>query len=132
MSEQLRSGLFRSIARWLALLVMISVPAVAQKSQTKGASGNAAKGKELYNRDGCYECHGRAGQGSILSGPRIGPDPIPFAALASLVREPQGQMPPYTRKVMSDDELADIFAFLQNLPMPAQAKQIPILSALTK
>lgn len=132
MSEQLRSSLFRSIARWLALLVMISVPAVAQKSQTKSASGNAAKGKELYNRDGCYECHGRAGQGSILSGPRIGPDPIPFSALVSLVREPQGQMPPYTRKVMSDNELADIFAFLQNLPMPAQAKQIPILSTLTK
>lgn len=128
MSQQVRSSFFRSIARGLAVLVVISVPAAAQNSEAKSASGNASKGKELYNRDGCYECHGRAGQGSILSGPRIGPDPIPFSALVSYVREPQGQMPPYPSKVMSDAELADIYAFLKNLPKPAEAKDIRILS----
>ncbi len=128
MNQQVGSSLFRSIVRGLAMLVVISVPAAAQNSQAESASGNTAKGKELYNRDGCYECHGRAGQGSILSGPRIGPDPIPLSALVSYIREPQGQMPPYTRKVMSDAELADIYAFLKNLPKPAEAKDIPILS----
>ena len=132
MSKQLRSVSLRSIAGWLALLMMISASAAAQNSQAKRPSGDAAKGKELYNRDGCYECHGRAGQGSILTGPRIGPDPIPLSALVSYVREPQGQMPPYTPKVMSDADLADIYAFLQNLPKAAEAKQIPVLSAPTK
>lgn len=112
-----------------ALLILAARPMVAQ---TKNPSGDAVKGKELYTRDGCYECHGRAGQGSILSGPRVGPDPIPFSALASYVRQPRGQMPPYTRKVMSDAELADIYAFLQALPRPAEAKDIPILKSPSK
>jgi mono/diheme cytochrome c family protein len=115
-----------------ALLILAAVPVGAQSAQTKNPSGNAVKGKDLYTRDGCYECHGRAGQGSILSGPRVGPEPIPFAALVSYVREPRGQMPPYTRKVMSDAELADIFAFLQTLPKPTEVKDIPLLNTQSK
>ena len=116
----------------LPVLVLTAMTVGAQSAQTKNPSGNAVKGKELYTRDGCYECHGRAGQGSILSGPRVGPDPIPFSALVSYVREPRGQMPPYTRKVMSDAELADIYAFLQTLPKPSELKDIPILNTQSK
>ena len=115
-----------------ALLILAGVPVGAQSAQTKNPSGNAVKGKDLYTRDGCYECHGRAGQGSILSGPRVGPEPIPFAALVSYVRQPLGQMPPYTRKVMSDAELADIFAFLQTLPKPTEVEDIPLLNTQSK
>jgi mono/diheme cytochrome c family protein len=121
------------VAAWLtALLMLVAVSATAQSSQAKNISGNAAKGKELYSRTGCYECHGRDGQGSVLSGPRVGPEPIPFSALVSYVRQPRGQMPPYTRKVMSDSELADIYAFLQSLPKPADVKDTPLLRTPTK
>lgn len=121
-------SLVGKIVGWLApLLIFAAMPAGGQSSQTKNPSGDSVKGKELYSRDGCYECHGHAGQGSILSGPRVGPDPIPFSALVNYVRQPRGQMPPYTRKVMSDAELADIYAFLQTLPKPAEAKDVPIL-----
>jgi ubiquinol-cytochrome c reductase cytochrome c subunit len=116
----------------LPALVLTAMTVRAQSPQTKNPSGNAVKGRELYTRDGCYECHGRAGQGSILSGPRVGPEPIPFAALVSYVREPRGQMPPYTRKVMSDAELADIFAFLQTLPKPTEVRDIPLLNTQSK
>ena len=126
-------SLLHKIVGWvLPLLILAAIPAGAQSPQTKNSSGDAVKGKELYSRDGCYECHGRAGQGSILSGPRVGPDPIPFSTLVSYVRQPQGQMPPYTRKVMSDAELADIYAFLQTLPKPAEAKDTPILKSQSK
>ena len=37
-------------------------------------------------------------------------------------------MPPYTSKVVSDSELADIYAFLQSLPQPPAAKSIPLLN----
>jgi mono/diheme cytochrome c family protein len=47
--------------------------------------------------------------------------------LARYVRKPTGGMPPYTAKVMSDQELADIYAFLQSRPHPPSAKNIPIL-----
>ncbi len=111
----------------LPALILSAMTVGAQSPQAKNPTGDAVKGKQLYSRDGCYECHGRAGQGSILSGPRVGPDPIPFSALVSYVRQPRGQMPPYTRKVLSDAELADIYAFLQTLPKPAEARDISIL-----
>jgi hypothetical protein len=37
-------------------------------------------------------------------------------------------MPPYTAKVLSDKDLADIYAFLQSLQQPPTAKDIPLLN----
>jgi ubiquinol-cytochrome c reductase cytochrome c subunit len=36
-------------------------------------------------------------------------------------------MPPYTAKVVSDQELADIHAFLRAIPQPPAVDTIPIL-----
>jgi len=91
------------------------------------SAGNAENGKRLFNKIGCYECHGREGQGSTMSGPRIAPDPIPLDALLRYVRKPTGEMPPFTAKVVSDQELADIYAFLQSRPHPLPAKDNPLL-----
>jgi ubiquinol-cytochrome c reductase cytochrome c subunit len=90
--------------------------------------GNAENGKRLYKKYGCFECHDLDGQGSTTSGPRIGPDPVPLPVLMSYLRNPTGQMPPYTEKVVSDKELADIHAFLESLPHPRDAKTIPLLN----
>jgi mono/diheme cytochrome c family protein len=90
-------------------------------------AGNAENGKRVFTKIGCYECHGREGQGSTMSGPRIAPDPVPFDELSRYVRKPTGEMPPYTAKVVSDQELTDIYAFLQSRPHPPAAKNIPIL-----
>jgi mono/diheme cytochrome c family protein len=90
-------------------------------------AGNAENGKKLFNKIGCYECHGREGQGSTMSGPRIAPDPIPFDSLLRYVRKPTGEMPPFTAKVVSDQELGDIYAFLQSRPHPKPAKDNPLL-----
>ena len=99
--------------------------AANKKSET--ASGNVEKGKELYTSYGCYECHGRQAQGSRTSGPRLSPNPIPLSAFSTYVREPRGQMPPYTSKVVSDADLADIYAFLKSIPQPPSVKDIPLL-----
>jgi len=37
-------------------------------------------------------------------------------------------MPPYTGKVVSDQEMADIYAFLLTIPAPPAANTIPILA----
>jgi mono/diheme cytochrome c family protein len=89
--------------------------------------GNAEAGKKLFAADGCYECHGRQGAGAS-TGPRIGPPAITFAAVVRYVRAPTGQMPPYTAKVVSDQDLADIYAFLKSFPAPKPAKDIPLLN----
>ena len=67
------------------------------------------------------------GKARSMTGPRLGPDPVPFEVFTSYVRKPTGEMPPYTAKVVSDQELADIYAFLQTRPRPPAAKTIPLL-----
>ena len=81
----------------------------------------------LYRKVGCYECHVNEAQGGA-NGPRIGPDPIPFARFAQYVRNPAGDMPPYTDKVLSNQELADIYAWLQARPRPPAVNTIPQLA----
>ena len=106
----------------------VNVLNAAQGSKTsEEQSANAENGKRIFTRHGCYECHGREAQGSIITGPRIGPDPIPFESFTSYLRKPTGEMPPYTAKVLSDKELADIYAFLESRPRPPAAKTIPLL-----
>ena len=90
--------------------------------------GDAQKGKRLYDSYGCYQCHGSQAQGSILTGPRIGPNPTSFSGFVRYIRQPAGDMPPYISKLVSDAELADIWAFLKGLPRPQDADKIPLLS----
>jgi mono/diheme cytochrome c family protein len=97
------------------------------QSQQAAPAGDVAKGKQLYTDYGCYQCHGREGQGGV-AGPRIAPNPIPLQALTRYVRQPAGQMPPYTEKVVSDAELADIHAFLRSIPQPRPSRDIPLLN----
>ena len=100
----------------------------AQKAQTSEApAGNADNGKKIFVQHGCYECHGREGQGSTMTGPRIAPDPPPFEEFSAYLRKPSGEMPPYTAKVVPDRELADIYAFLRSRPRPPAAKDNPLL-----
>ena len=90
-------------------------------------AGRAQTGAALYAKVGCYQCHANQAQGG-LSGPRIGPDPIPFARFSQYTRNPSGDMPPYTEKVLSNQDLADIYAFLQSLPRPPAVNTIPQLA----
>ena len=106
----------------------VRVARAAQEPKPADApTGNAENGKKLFNKDGCYQCHGREGQGSVMTGPRIAPDPVPFDVLSRYVRKPTGEMPPYTAKVISDQELADIYAFLQSRPHPPTARADALL-----
>ena len=100
-------------------------PAPAPSAQSAPA-GNAENGKKIYTSYGCYQCHGYAAQGG--AGARLAPRPMAFAAFSRYIRRPTAQMPPYTAKVVSDQELADIYAFLQTIPPPPAANTIPILA----
>jgi ubiquinol-cytochrome c reductase cytochrome c subunit len=90
-------------------------------------AGNQVTGKTLFSKYGCYQCHGTVGQGTN-AGPRLAPKPITLPALTAYVRAPKGQMPPYTSKVVSDAELADIRAYLASIPEPPPANSIPLLN----
>ena len=88
-------------------------------------SGNIASGKQLFMKYGCYECHGTEGSGG--TGPSISRPSLSIAAIARYVRHPSGQMPPYTKDVLTDDQLADIYAYLNSIPPPRPASSLPLL-----
>jgi ubiquinol-cytochrome c reductase cytochrome c subunit len=108
----------------IAMIFALSfIPARAQEPKAANApAGNAENGKLIFMKDGCYQCHGREGQGSNMSGPRIAPNPPPLEVILGYVRKPSGEMPPYTAKVISDQELTDIYAYLVSRPHPPKEK----------
>jgi mono/diheme cytochrome c family protein len=119
-----------------AILLLLAAPAPrAQNAAPQGEkneappAGNAEAGKKIYTKDGCYECHGREGQGAAqASGPRIGPPQRFIRPFIKYVRQPTGQMPPFTAEVISDQELTDIYAYLQSRPKAMPSKDIPLLN----
>ncbi len=102
--------------------------ATAAQKKDAAPAGNIDNGKKIYVTYGCYECHGRAAQGGTGSGPRLGPNPIAYQAFLQYIRQPKGQMPPYTSKIAPYSELADIHAISQSLPKPPDPKSIPLLN----
>lgn len=131
--------LLRSMHALLVAVLMLGLTSTITQSSTAqdiesipkpatAVHGNATNGKRLYDSYGCYECHGGQGQGSPLTGPSVGPKPMNFTAFVRYIRRPSGQMPPYTSKITSETELADIYAFLQSLPHPPDAKNVPLLT----
>jgi ubiquinol-cytochrome c reductase cytochrome c subunit len=102
------------------VFLLIAAPILAQ-------NGNAEKGKREFVKLGCYTCHGYEGQGGG-AGAKLAPHPIPAKALIAYVRHPAGTMPPFTAKVVSDEQLLDIHAYLASIPAPPPAKDIPLLN----
>ena len=47
---------------------------------------------------------------------------------ARLVRTTNRQMPAYRKKVLSDADLADLYAYLKSIPQGPDAKTIPLLN----
>jgi mono/diheme cytochrome c family protein len=102
---------------------------LASSAGAQAPAGNPESGKRLFEKDGCYECHGHAGQGG-RDGPRIAATPLSVQTLIRYVRRPAGAMPAFTEKVLPDAELRDIYAYLKSLPAAKPAKDIPLLDQL--
>jgi mono/diheme cytochrome c family protein len=111
--------------------VRVLAPAAVAASVLLGCSGafaaSAEKGKEAFVKHGCWGCHGFLGQGAS-SGPKLGPDPLPIEAFTAFVRTTNRAMPPYGEAILSNDDLADIHAYLQTVPKPKDPKSLPLLN----
>ena len=90
-------------------------------------AASAEKGKADFMKYGCWQCHGMVGQGGV-TGPKLAPDPLPFEALSAFIRSSNRTMPPYMEAVLPNDDLADIYAYLQSIPKGKDAKDIPLLN----
>ncbi len=103
------------------LLALASMTGMAQ-------AADAARGKDIYMKAGCYQCHGTVGQGAN-TGPRLGPEALPLESFISFVGNAAAtNMPPYSTKMVSDAEMADIHAYLVSVPKPPARKDVPLLN----
>jgi len=90
----------------------------------------AANGKRVYLAVGCYECHGRAGQGGAFNypAPPLAQTRLPQEAFTVVVRTGPNDMPAYSALVLSDRDLADLYAFVRSLPGPRPVQDVPLLN----
>jgi len=104
----------------LAALVMVFASGAA-------VAASAEKGQAAYLKYGCWGCHGTVGQGAV-TGPKLGPDPMPAETFNAFVRTTNRAMPPYRAEILPEEDLADIYAYLQSVPKPADYKTIPLIT----
>jgi mono/diheme cytochrome c family protein len=112
-----------------ALVVAALAGGFARTVQAQDAPpGDAAEGKRLYLAVGCFTCHGRSGQGGAMNGPApiLAKTAMPFEGFMGQLRRPVNDMPAYSEKVMTDKQVADIYAFVQSLSGPRSTKDMKI------
>ena len=91
--------------------------------------GDAGRGKKMFVDYSCYACHGFSGQNG--PGKRLVPMKMATVVFTAYVRAPgSNQMPSYSAKVLSDQQLADIWAYVKSLPDSPEAKDIPLVQQL--
>lgn len=111
----------------LLLAALITLPVLAT-AQTPSA-GNAEDGKKLFLKENCYYCHGTTGQGG-RDGARIAQTALNVQGMIRYVRKPTGGMPAFTEKMLTDQQLTDIYAYLKSLPAAKTPKDIPLLDQI--
>lgn len=124
--NRMRMTLHRGLSA-LAGAVLLATTALAQTpapAAPTAPAGNAVAGRKIYTKVGCNSCHGNEGQGAQPTGPRLAPNPSPYAAFSAYIRAPRANMPPYTAKVLTDQDLADIYAFLRAQPPAAKVDSL--------
>lgn len=78
---------------------------------------DAENGKKLFATNGCDKCHtlDQQGSGQIANAITV-PDSLPD--MIDYLRHPKGKMPAFTTTVISDHELADIYAYMKSRAKP--------------
>ena len=117
------------------LLAAAAIAAVTGPGATEAGAqdpaaieGDAANGGRLFTDYTCYGCHGTTGETG--RGPRLNPPRLRRAQFIAYLRNPPNprQMPPYRQADVSDQKLADIYAFLESLPSASpEVEDIPVL-----
>ena len=108
---------------WLAAVAAVLVLGLGSMS-----SSASERGKQLFVKNGCWQCHGFVGQGGGPAGPALTPQVMPLEAMKNFVRNSSRSMPPFREEILSDADLTEIHAYLTSLPKPADPKSIPLLN----
>ncbi len=113
----------------LVALILLAPSSAQTQAPAPGQApaGSAETGYKAYMKYQCYTCHGTIGQGGGAAGPRIAPNPFPWVAFEFQVRKPRLDMPAYREAFVSNQEIADMYAYLLTIKPAAASKEIPLL-----
>ena len=118
-------GFIALLSLGIASIFAQSQKPAAPAGKATAVNNNVENGRKAFVEHGCYSCHGYSGQGG--RGARLAQSPIPLQAFAKYVQRPNRAMPPFGTQV-SDQELADIYAFIKSIPPSPDPKSIPLLT----
>lgn len=121
--------MFKRVAVTACAVAALMVGASVAQAQD-APPGDVANGKAIFLKDGCFTCHGRSGQGGAYNGPApiLAHTALPFDGFKGQIRNPVNDMPAFSDAVLSDKEIADIYAFVESLPGAGSPKDHPILN----
>ena len=113
------------------LCLLGAVAACAALLQPDASAADAANGRRAYLAAGCHACHGSAGQGGAYNYavPALAHTALTQERFEAIVRTGPNEMPAFVESVLSDNDLADIYAFVRALPGPRPLKDVPLLDA---
>ena len=115
--------------RELLLVALLVFTGSASFAQEQVPAGSPERGYQAYMRFQCYTCHGTVGQGGDRNvGPKLAPDPIPYVGFEVEMRTPSRDMPAYRKSFVSDQDLADMYAYLLSIKPGPAVKDIPLLN----
>ena len=119
----------KRLAARLVIAAALAVSGWSAEAQqpSEAPAGSAEKGKTLFVERACWQCHGLVAQGGG-AGPRLAGRVAPWPAFSRYVRRPTEEMIPFTVKVLPDQDLADIYAWLRSIPAPPPLASIPQLA----
>jgi mono/diheme cytochrome c family protein len=115
----------------VATALLCALIGAARAQSAKSTRPSPANGRTVFMRVGCYTCHGTVGQGG--AGARLAPNTIPLVAMQVWVRggtpgwSIARGMPAFPVTVISDNELADVQAYLASLAAPPKPDDIALL-----
>jgi mono/diheme cytochrome c family protein len=111
-----------------ATALSFGLPRAAADDEVK--TGDPVKGKRIYLAVGCFECHGRAGQGGRFNypTPALAQIELPVESFIAFLRAAPNDMPAFSADVLSDQDAADIHAYLHSLPGRKPVKDFPLLN----
>ena len=124
------NGHKKRLGRVIAIALALGSFAVVEGWAQDVPTGDAGNGKRVYLADGCFECHGRSGQGGAMNypAPALAQLELPVESFVAFLRSAPNDMPTYSVAVLSDKEATDIYAFLRSLPGRKPAKDFPLLN----
>jgi mono/diheme cytochrome c family protein len=95
-----------------ALALSVAVGACANQAPSGGATGDVAAGQTAFTAKTCSGCHGANAEGAI--GPKLAGTGKSQTQVLNTVRKGEGQMPAFDASKVSDQDVANIYAWLQS------------------